>query len=290
MNNSKEEKEYLEKYNIEDFDRPSLTVDIALFSIIKDRPAENIRKLDKNELKILLIKRGTHPYKDYWALPGGFCKKYENVIDAAKRELREETNVQDTYITIINAYGKENRDPRGWIVSNTFLSLVDASRCHLKAGSDAWESQWFTVSFSVKNTQQNQSDSIKETKTIYELNLKGKEDMLSCEVEESIEISLNHENTDYKILNSDLAFDHAEIILNAILRLRKEIEYDKSMIFNIMPRTFTMAMLEDAFSLILGKKIIKTNFNRDMAKYVEETGEIISDKAHRPSKVFKRKL
>ena len=62
------------------------------------------------------------------------------------------------------------------------------------------------------------------------------------------------------------------------------------MIFNIMPRTFTMAMLEDAFSLILGKKIIKTNFNRDIAKYVEETGEIISDKAHRPSKVFKRKL
>ena len=52
-----------------------------------------IRKID-NIKEILLIKRLNEPFKDYWALPGGFVDENEDLETAAKRELQEETNIK----------------------------------------------------------------------------------------------------------------------------------------------------------------------------------------------------
>ena len=79
---SKEEKEYLEQYDITRFDRPSIATDVAVFSIMGKkcmsnpvRDAENFRKLPERKLKILLVKRAGYPYRDQWALPGGFWRQ-----------------------------------------------------------------------------------------------------------------------------------------------------------------------------------------------------------------------
>ena len=86
---NQEEKEYLEQYDITKYDRPSIAADMAVFTVMgnqADRDKENYRKLPEKKLKILLIKRGSHPYKNQWALPGGFCRKGEEVLDTAHRE------------------------------------------------------------------------------------------------------------------------------------------------------------------------------------------------------------
>ena len=75
---SKEEQQYLEKYNQAGYERPSVATDMAIFSIMEDGERDNFRKLQKKALKLLLVKRAEHPFKDMWALPGGFCKSNEN--------------------------------------------------------------------------------------------------------------------------------------------------------------------------------------------------------------------
>ena len=84
------EKEFLKIYEPGDYDRPSVTVDMLLFTI--DDIHTSVRKNIEKELKMLLIKRNDHPYIDTWALPGGFVDIDEDITDAAYRELKEETN------------------------------------------------------------------------------------------------------------------------------------------------------------------------------------------------------
>ena len=74
---SEEEKQYLEQYDISAYERPSLAADMVIFSIREVAEAESFRKLPKKALKLLLIQRADYPYKGYWALPGGFCRRSE---------------------------------------------------------------------------------------------------------------------------------------------------------------------------------------------------------------------
>ena len=86
---SAEEKKFLKQYDITQYERPSVATDIAIFSILQEGDNNNFRKLPKKSLKILLIKRANYPYKDCWALPGGYCRPNEDIYETAKRELFE---------------------------------------------------------------------------------------------------------------------------------------------------------------------------------------------------------
>ena len=90
---SDEEKEFLAGYDLTKYDRPSVAADVVVFSVMKDDECEDVRRLQEKKLKILLIRRGGFPYKGSWAMPGGFCRKGEDVIDSARRELCEETGI-----------------------------------------------------------------------------------------------------------------------------------------------------------------------------------------------------
>ncbi len=105
-----------------------VTVDIVLF---------------KNN-KILLIKRLKEPYKDCWALPGGFVDENEDLEDAAKRELLEETSIKVDSLTQIGAFGKPFRDPRHHTVSIAFYGEVDDNTIAI-AADDAKEAYWFSL-------------------------------------------------------------------------------------------------------------------------------------------------
>ncbi len=152
---TEEEREYLSSYNISRFDRPSVAADMAVFSIMETEAAEeeNYRKDPEKRLKLLLIRRGSFPYKGCWALPGGFCRPGERVEDTARRELQEETGVGEAYLELFDIFSDPGRDPRGWILSHAFLALIDGERYRVRGGSDAWEAGWFGISLEKKQVK-----------------------------------------------------------------------------------------------------------------------------------------
>ena len=101
---------------------------------------------EKQDLHVLLIKRKIEPFKGQWALPGGLVKDNENLDDAVKRELMEESGIQPDFLEQLYSFGNVGRDPRNRVVSVAFLGLVNPSYHNLYADSDAEEAQWFSIS------------------------------------------------------------------------------------------------------------------------------------------------
>lgn len=101
----------------------------------------------KNEgVSVLLIKRKYDPFKDSWAIPGGFVLQYESLEEAVKRELWEETGIKVNYLEQLYSFGEPNRDPRQRIISIAYFALVKSSQFQqLKASTDAEEAQWFSI-------------------------------------------------------------------------------------------------------------------------------------------------
>lgn len=93
---------------------------------------------------ILLIKRLKEPYKDCWALPGGFVEENEDLEEAAKRELLEETSIKINSLEQIGAFGKPFRDPRHHTVSIAFYGETDEHTLAI-AADDAKEAYWFPL-------------------------------------------------------------------------------------------------------------------------------------------------
>ena len=290
---SVEEQEFLKQYDITQFERPSVATDIVIFSILREGEIENFRKLPKKSLKLLLIKRANYPYKDCWALPGGFCRPDEDVYKTAKRELFEETNVENAYLQLSGIFGEIGRDPRGWIVSNTFLALMDGEQCQLRAGTDAWEAKWFSVNLkkNEKKHVSNEESAVIETNYTMTLCCESDDISLDIRVMEYKEFKNYHETIRYEIIDSaGLAFDHAKIILQTLLSLRKQVENEATIVFDLMPEAFTLTQLQNAFELILQEKLLTANFRRKIADYVIETEQIIEGAGHRPAKLFKRNV
>ncbi len=111
-----------------------LCVDAILFGFDKN----------SNDLKILLIKRKYNPYKECWALAGGFVNDNETLDAAVLRETKEETGLkQAPYLEQLYTFGAIKRDPRERIVSVAYYGLINIS--DLSASSDASEAKWFSV-------------------------------------------------------------------------------------------------------------------------------------------------
>ena len=119
-----------------EYPRPALTVDCVVFG------------LDEEDLKVLLVRRDLPPFRDRWALPGGFVRMEESVDDAARRELREETGLTlaDLYLEQLYTFGGVGRDPRGRVVSVAYYALVNLADHRVQAATDARDAAWFSVS------------------------------------------------------------------------------------------------------------------------------------------------
>ncbi|MHA1938479.1 MAG: NUDIX domain-containing protein [Candidatus Thorarchaeota archaeon] len=90
--------------------------------------------------RILLVKRGKDPYKDRFALPGGFVEYGETVEETAVREILEETGVQIKLEAILGVYSDPQRDPRGHILTTVFIGRQIAGEP--VGGDDAIEASW----------------------------------------------------------------------------------------------------------------------------------------------------
>ena len=121
------------KFDINKTEKPAVTVDVLIFSI------------QDNDLQVLLIKRGIPPFKDMWAIPGGFVRTEESLESAAMRELLEETGVKNVYLEQLYTFGDPFRDPRTRVITVAYFALIPAESTKLQASTDASDAQWYSV-------------------------------------------------------------------------------------------------------------------------------------------------
>lgn len=216
--------ETTETYDASKFDRPSVTVDVVIFTILD------------GTLKVLLIKRKAWPFEGEWAIPGGFVQMGESLETAAYRELQEETGVPpaDVYLEQLYTFGEPERDPRTRVITVAYFALVGADKISPQAASDAADVDWFSV---------------------YD--------------------------------PPPLAFDHADILRYALVRLRYKMEYS-AVGFQLLPETFTLRQLQDAYEIVLGTKLDKGNFRSRLRKtqVVEPLDDYI-DTGGRPAQLYR---
>ena len=303
---SDEEKEFLAGYDLTKYDRPSVAADVVVFSVMKDDECEDARRLQEKRLKILLIRRGGFPYKGSWAMPGGFCRKGEDVIDSARRELCEETGIDDAYVKLVGVYGEPGRDPRGWVISSTYMALMNARACHLKAGDDAQDARWFTVELTDISTEvtevsgtgeeivKNEDEASRKAKNEkrYRLVLKNADSdiKLTAVLRRTDMSSCGRSSDSYDIEECEgLAFDHARIITEAVLGLREDVRRDMKLAFDLLPERFTLTELQNVYEQIWDMELTTPNFRRKIAEYVEETDAYQSGERYRPAKLFTRR-
>ena len=267
----KSDEEFLKNYDSSCFEKLSCTTDIALFSVSNEIDT-NYRKLSHKFYSVLLVKRKNYPFKDKWCLPGGFIRIDEDLEDAPKRILKEETNIDDVYLEQLYTFGDVHRDPRMRIVSTAYMALIDKNRLNTKLMENA---SWFNVS-------------VKEENGIVTIILDNGKDILKTRIKKT----LKDKTTDrYKfeiVENNDLAFDHALVILSGIERLKNKIMYT-DIVFNMMPKEFTLGELQQVYEVILNKKLLDPAFRRIIANKVEATDDYKTGEGHRPSRLFRYK-
>lgn len=201
--------EFLDNYDPNRYQHPSNTVDTLVFSYKEEQGHKSIDK-------ILMIKRGNHPGIGWWALPGGFVDFTENLDDAAKRELFEETGVYNVEVEQLACYGDYDRDPRTRIITTAYVALVKVGSVDAKAGDDAKDAGWYEI--------QEHLISSSEGNEVYELVLEDAEN--NRKLKSKVEVTYNPgsilKNYKYKVIERDLlCADHGAIILQGYHYINK---------------------------------------------------------------------
>lgn len=200
------EHEFLHGYDPGEFPPFAVTVDLAVFTI------------RSGVLTVLLVQRRDHPYRGYWALPGGFVRARESAEEAAVRELAEETGVMafTGHLEQLRTYSDPGRDPRMRVVSVAHVALAPGLP-DPRPGGDAAAARWWPVE----------------------------------------DLGLEDGGPDAP----PLAFDHAQILTDAVERVRSKLEYT-TLATSFVEEPFTLADLRRVYAAIWGKAPDLGNFRR----------------------------
>ncbi len=263
------DEEFLNHYNMDDYEKMSVTTDITLFSV-SDIQQKNYRKKNTKSFSILLVKRETAPFMNKWCIPGGFLSLDEKLLDCAKRVLFTEANIDHVYLNQLHTFSDIDRDIRGRVLSVAYLGLIDKAQIEGDLKSKA---AFFDLSF------QEKEDSLiiqfQNGDTIFTCSVKKKVDAYGIVSYEELE-------------NEIFAFDHLKVIATSLDYLKNHIE-KQDMIYHLLPPSFTLKELQLVYEAILGKKLIDSVFRRSIQSQVIPTEEFKKDGGHRPSRLYKYK-
>ncbi len=116
------EQEFLQKYDASQYEKPSVAVDLVLFTILD------------GTLQVLMTEREEHPFQGCLSLPGVFVGMEETLDAAAERALFQKTGLRDIYFEQLYTWGDVDRDPRMRIISVSYYALVPSSSITLPEG------------------------------------------------------------------------------------------------------------------------------------------------------------
>lgn len=269
------EKEFLGVYDANKYQKPSVTVDMLLFTVT-DEPRK--RKLSNKTLKLMLIKRGDHPHLGEWAIPGGFVNIKEGLSTACYRELKEETNVDNVYFEQLKTFGDDvYRDKRMRVLSVAYMALADKTNIKPIAGDDADDVKWFTIKKDFVSSEFTQNNKI-NTYNIF-LTSEDKEVEICYLIKEEYikngKIFVPKISYEFlEVSNQKLAFDHIDIINYALERLKNKIEYT-TIAFNLLPQYFTLREVQKVYEAILNpeKEFSRAGFQRKIKKMLIQTNK-----------------
>ena len=104
-----------------------ITVDIVILTIKNDA------------LNVLLVKRNNEPFKDKWAIPGGYVRMSENLDEAAIRVLKEKTDVENIYLEQLYTFGDPLRHPVSRVITCAYFALIRSEDFNIVTSPDlAW--------------------------------------------------------------------------------------------------------------------------------------------------------
>ncbi|MBK8258875.1 MAG: NUDIX domain-containing protein [Polyangiaceae bacterium] len=252
------EEAFLAGYDITQFERPSVAVDVVVLSVIR------------GQLKVVVYLRNEHPAKGKYALPGGFVQMAESLDSAAERLLRNKAGLQipaktkqqtreqaasqrhkGLFLEQLHTFGDVGRDPRGRIITVAYLALLPPKK--LENAAIAPGAKLCTVTTNWHGTE-------------------GGKALIEAD-----EGSVLH-----------LAFDHALILGTAVKRLRETLD-TTALAFALLPAELTLRALQDVHEAIRGETLNKDSFRRRMlaSGKLLPTGKRQQDTSHRPAELYR---
>lgn len=179
------------------------------------------------ELQVLLHQRKFEPHCGDWALPGVFVNFKESEADAVLRALKEKVGLQlDVDPQPLVWSGEPDRDKRGWVVTHIYLATapVRELRRHLGADAGSLAPVFLPPGF--------------QPKPYAHVPVPG-------------------------IAGTGLAFDHNQLIAQAVLRLRQQLRTSAA-VLDLLPERFTMHELQTVFETVTAERISRASFQRLM--------------------------
>jgi 8-oxo-dGTP diphosphatase len=201
---------------------------------------------------VLLVKREEHPHAGRWALPGGFVGIDEALDAAAERVLHAKAGIGQTHLEQLYTFGAVNRDPRMRIITVAWLALL--------------AEEAFAAALVVNP---------KLLPARIEVPWVGETGgPVTAIAPDGVAL--------------DLAFDHADILALAMLRLRGKLDYS-DVGFALLPELFTLRQLQDVHEAILGTTLNKPAFRRRMLdkSWLAPTGTREEGTSYRPAELFR---
>lgn len=239
------EKEFLAAYDSSKFEHPSVTADCVIWALSPSKP----------NLRLLLIKRGDHPSIGRWALAGGFVNPEETTQAAAARELQEETGLSSAHLEFVTLMSEPHRDPRTWVITTVYMTLLNDDLISAQAGDDAAEAEWFDVHYDLLKREVNETPQGSYENTTWELKLKHAETDLRAVILRQRKIDRSGHSTTYQMLdNVNLAFDHPKVIAIAIDQLRT-LDRLIPRVIPLLNENFTIQQLNQLVDKVMGFKI-----------------------------------